>query len=138
MNEAEAYELIMLIASELNQLMFGYFSIMSTFLILSYLIAEKLTALQSTIVLALYTLCTMYIVLNFYALNVDLDSIYAEMLQKKASGEYQLAWFGKNPIWIPTSLTIIQTGIGLGGYIGSVIFFFSKNKPTENLFGGAT
>ena len=58
------------------------------------------------------------------------------MLSKKESGVYVLAWFGNNPIWIPRSLTVIQIIIGVGGYIGSVIFFFSKSKPRlGNFFG---
>ena len=132
MSESEAYELIILIASELNQLMFGYFSIISAFLVMSYLIAQNLTRLQSAIVLILYTLSTLYIVLNFYALNVDLDSLYQDMLLKKASGTYELVWFGNNPVWIPISLTFIQTVIGIVGYVGSVIFFFSRSKLDQD------
>ena len=139
MSEAEAYEIILLIASELSHLMFGYFSIVSAFLILSFLIAEKLNALQSAIILLLYTICSLFIVLNMYALDVDLDSLYEEMLVKKASGEYELAWFGKNPLWIPVSLTYIQLSIVVGGYIGSILFFFSKSKPEAgNMFGRGT
>ncbi|MFT7289216.1 MAG: putative membrane protein YkvI [Halieaceae bacterium] len=139
MSESEAFELVLLMASELSQLMFGYFSIVSAFLIVSYLAADRLSRLQSAIILILYTICAMYVVLNLYALNTDLDNLYAEMLTKKESGVYELAWFGTNPIWIPKSLTIIQVAIGVGGYVGSVIFFFSKSKPKLNdLFGRAT
>lgn len=134
MSESEAYELVLLISSDLNQLIFGYFSIVSAFLVVSYLAADRLSNLQSAIVLILYTICSSYIVMNTYALNTDLDSLYAEMLMKKASGTYELAWFGNNPLWIPTSLSVIQLSICLGGYLGSVLFFFSKSKPNLSRF----
>lgn len=139
MSESEAFELIMLMASELSQLMFGYFSIVSAFLIMGYFAADKLSPLQSAIILILYTICSAFVVLNIYALNIDLDSLYAEMLSKKESGVYELTWFGKNPIWIPISLTIIQVTICLGGYIGSMVFFFGKSKSKlRDLSAGAT
>ena len=139
MNESEAFELVMLMASELSHLMFGYFSIVSAFLIMSFLVADRLSRLQSVIILILYTIFSVYVTLNIYALNIDLDSLYAEMLSKKESGEYGLDWFGSNPIWIPRSLTLIQISICLGGYFGTVVFFFSKGKPnSNNLFGGTT
>ena len=47
MSESEAYGLVMLIASELNTLMFGYFSMISAFLVMSYLVAEKLSSLHA-------------------------------------------------------------------------------------------
>jgi len=139
MSESEAFELVMLMASELSQLMFGYFSIISAFLVMSYLVSDKLSNIQSAIILILYTTCTSFIVLNIYALNIDLDSLYAEMLLKKESGEFRLTWFGKNPLWVPTTLTTIQVAICIGGYIGSVAFFFSKRTAnSNNVLGGAS
>lgn len=128
MSEAEAYELLMLITSELNQLMFGYFSMVSAFLVMSYLAADKLSALHAGITVALFAVCSAYVVLNVVALNVDLDSLYAEMIARKSAGEYALAWFGRNPVWLPVSLTFVQVGIGLGGFVGSLVFFFSRRS----------
>jgi len=65
---------------------------------------------------------------NFYALNVDLDHLYLYMLEQKLSGSYDLAWFGMNPLWIPKALTAFQVLLGLGGYFGSIFFFFYSRK----------
>lgn len=128
MSESEAYELVVLISSEVNTLMFGYFSMISAFLIMSYMAATKLSSLHAWIVVVLFTLCSFYIVLTLYAFNTDLDSLYLEMLESKSSGKYELRWFGKNPAWLPVSLTAIQIAIGVGGYIASVVFFFSRRR----------
>ena len=126
MSESEAYELVVLLTSELNQLMFGYFSMVSAFLIMSYLVAKKLNRLHSLVIVALFTVCSLYIILNLYVLNTDLDNLYREMIQKKQAGLFELGWFGENPPWIPISLTFVQVLIGVGGYVGSLIFFFSR------------
>lgn len=76
--------------------------------------------------LILFTLSSAFLVINFYALNVDLDNLCIEMITKKEQGIYELAWFGANPAWVPQSLTVLQTLIGLGGYLCSVAFFIFK------------
>lgn len=126
MSEYEAYDLLMSISSESFQLMFGYFSIVSAFLVMSHFVAERLSKAHSYILLALFTLASAFLVINFYALNVDLDNLYRDMLAKKESGVYELEWFGGNSVWIPVTLTYLQTLIGLGGYFCSVAFFYFK------------
>lgn len=108
--------------------MFGYFSIVSAFLVMSYFAAHKLSAAHSAILLALFTLSSVFLVINFYALNVDLDNLYRDMLSKKEQGIYELNWFGGNPVWVPVTLTYLQTLVGLGGYACSVAFFYFKRK----------
>ena len=128
MTEFEASDLLISIASETYQLMFGYFSIVSAFLMMSYFVANKLSSLHTFILITLFTLASAFLVINFYALNIDLDNLYLDMLTKKEQGIYQLDWFGDNPVWIPRSLTLLQTLIGLGGYICSVLFFVHLRK----------
>ncbi len=118
----------MSLASAAYQLMFGYFSIVSAFLIMSYFVADKLSTAHSYILLILFTLSSAFLVMNFYALNVDIDSLYLEMITKKDQGIYELGWFGKNSVWVPRTLTLLQTLIGLGGYICCLAFFFGQRK----------
>ena len=122
----------MSISSESFQLMFGYFSIVSAFLIMSYFVAGKLSTAHSAILLVLFTLSSIFLVTNFYALNVDLDNLYRDMISKKEQGIYELIWFGGNPVWVPVTLTYIQTLVGLGGYACSVAFFYFKRKSSGN------
>ncbi len=132
MTEYEAYDTIMSIASNTFDLMFGYFSLVFGFLVMSHMAARKLSNQLVIVVLGLYTLACAVITLNFYALNVDLDNLYLYMLTQKQSGTYDLAWFGMNPLWVPKSLTVLQVLLGLGGYFGSIFFFFHsrKKKPS--------
>ena len=128
MSEYEAYDVLMSLASESYQLMFGYFSIVSAFLVVSYFSAEKLSTLHSNILLFLFTLASAFLVINFYALNVDIDNLYADMIMKKEQGIFELNWFGENPLWIPKTLTFLQTLIGVGGYLCSIAFFYFQRK----------
>ena len=114
------------ISSVSFQVMFGYFSIVSAFLIMSHFVARKLSSAHPYILLVLFSLASAYIVINFYALSVDLDNLYIEMLTKKEQGIYELEWFRGNPSWVPVTLTYLQTFIGLGGYFCSVAFFYFK------------
>lgn len=133
MTEYEAYDIIMSIASQTYSLMFGYFSLVFGFIVMSHLAANKLSGRLVAVVIGLYTLASVVIVLNFYALNVDLDSLYVFMLDQKANGTYELPWFGMNPPWIPKSLTMLQVLLALGGYSGSIFFFFSsRKKPLQH------
>lgn len=128
MTEYEAYDTIMSIASETFSLMFGYFSLVFGFLVMSHMAANKLSSSLVVVVLGLYTLASLIICMNFYALNVDLDNLYIYMLDQKQSGVYDLSWFGVNPPWVPRMLTGLQVLLGLGGYIGSIFFFMQTRR----------
>ena len=128
MTEYESYDLLMSIASNTYDLMFGYFSLVFAFLVMSHLAARKLSMPLVGVVIALYSLACAYIVFNFYALNNDLDNLYSSMLDMKQSGAEGLSWFGHNPLWVPKSLTVLQILLGAGGYFGSIFFFFHRRK----------
>ena len=126
--EYEAYDALMSLASGSYTLIFGYFSLGFGFLVMSHLAASKLSRELVVVVIGLYSIASAVIILNFYALNVDLDNLYIYMLESKASGEYDLAWFGNNAPWVPRSLTVMQVTLGIGGYIASLFFFFHSRK----------
>ncbi len=128
MTEYEAYDALMSLASASYTLIFGYFSLGFGFLVMSHLAASKLSGQLVAVVVSLYTIASAVIILNFYALNIDLDSLYIYILERKASGEYDLAWFGMNPPWVPKSLTVLQVTLGVGGYFASLFFFFHSRK----------
>ena len=133
MTEYEAYDTVMSIASQTYSLMFGYFSLVFGFLVMSHMAAGKLSRPLVIVVIGLFTLACLVITLNFYALNVDLDNLYVHMLTQKQSGAYELSWFGMNPPWVPKSLTFLQVLLALGGYIGSIFFFFHSRRKGATL-----
>lgn len=126
MTEYEAYDTLMSLASQTYNLMFGYFSLVFGFLVMSHMAARRLSSQLVAVVIGLYTLATLVININFYALNVDLDNLYMYILNQVQAGAFDLAWFGMNPSWVPKSLTVFQILLGLGGYFGSLFFFFHR------------
>ncbi len=128
MTEYESYDTVMSLASNSYDLTFGYFSLVFAFLVMSHLAAKRLSAHLVVVILGLYTLASLVITLNFYALNIDLDSLYLYMLERKMDGRFDLSWFGMNPAWVLKTLTILQVLLGLGGYFGSMFFFVYSRK----------
>ena len=128
MTEYEAYDTLMSLASLSYDLMFGFFSLIFAFIVMSHLAAQKLSGQLISVIIALYSLAVLVIVLNFYALNVDLDNLYLHMMMQKQNGTYDLSWFGSNSPILPKSLTMLQILLGVGGYFGSVFFFFHSRK----------
>ena len=132
MTEYEAYDTLMSLATNSYELLFGYFSLVFAFLVMSHMAARKLSTPLAGIVIGLYSVACAYMVFNFYALNTDVDSLYAYMLAQKQSGAYDLSWFGKNPLWVPESMSILQILIGAGGYFGSIFFFLHRRKELSS------
>lgn len=132
MTEYEAYDTVMSLASNSYQLMFGFFSLLFAFIVMSHMAVRKLSAQLVSVIIALYTLAVLVIVINFYALNVDLDNLYSYMLMKKQNGTYDLSWFGSNPPIVPRTLTMLQVLLGIGGYFGSIFFFFLSRKKKSS------
>ena len=128
MTEYEAYDALMSIASNSYELMFGFFSLIFGFLVMSHMAARILSGPLVVIVIALYSLACLTIIFSFYALNTDLDSLYSYMLTQKQNGVHELSWFGQNPLWVPKSMSILQILLGAGGYLGSIFFFLHRRK----------
>ena len=76
MSEYEPYDALMSLAYQTFQLMFGYVSQVFAFLVMSHMAARRLPVQLVIVVIGLYMLASLVINLNFFALNVDLDSLY--------------------------------------------------------------
>jgi hypothetical protein len=111
--------------------MFGFFSLVFAFIVMSHMAARKISRPLISVIIVLYSMAVLVIVLNFYALNTDLDNLYLYMMAQKQSGAYDLSWFGANPPILPKSLTMLQVLLGIGGYFGSIFFFFNSRKSTS-------
>ena len=131
MTEYEAYDTVMSLASNSYQLMFGFFSLVFAFIVMSHMAARKLSGRLVAVIIALYSIAMIVITLNFYALNIDLDNLYVYMMMQKQNGTYELSWFGTNPPILPKTLTVLQVLLGLGGYFGSLFFFFHSRQTSS-------
>ena len=131
MNEYEAYDILVNGITTIGNYFFGYFSIISAFLVMSYLVANKLTRVNSLILITLFTLSSLLMVLNIYTLSNDMQHLTSYMYEQKQSGVYDLAWFGKNPIWMSYVLMITEIMCIIGGYVGALLFFFYRSKAGD-------
>jgi len=135
MSEAEAYELFTLIAEHLNQLLFGYFSVVTAFLMMSYYVAEKLDRFLAVIIVTLYTACCTWFFAGLYGWANDLSLLYVDIVNKKAEGIYELNWFGSNPIWLSYVVTTMQQILTFGGWLISVAYFYYKRRKASTIGG---
>ena len=114
--------------ADLHQSMFGYIGLLSAFMVASYLIANKLRTVLMIVFLTLYSLFALNFVFQFLMISTDAVSLYDHILQEKKAGKYDLEWFGKNPAWAGYLATATRIGVAIGGYIGSVVFFFYQRR----------
>ena len=131
MTEYEAYDTVMSLASNSYQLMFGFFSLVFAFIVMSHMAARKLSGRLVAVIIALYSIAMIVITLNVYALHIDLDNLYVYLMMQKQNGTYELSWFGTNPPILPKTLTVLQVLLGLGGYFGSLFFFFHSRQTSS-------
>jgi galactitol-specific phosphotransferase system IIC component len=131
MTEVEAYEVFAIIAAHQYDLMFGYFSIVSAFLIMSYFVADKLDSFLATIAGVLYSFCCLWFAANVYGWHTDIAHLYAEIIQKKSAGVFELEWFGHNPDWLTVGNSYIQRLIIVGGWLISIIYFLFRRRSVN-------
>jgi cellobiose-specific phosphotransferase system component IIC len=131
MSEYEAVDLFRSMIADLHQSMFGYISLLSAFMVASYLTADKLRTGLMVVFLSLYSLFALNFVIQFVMMSTDAVSLYDHILLEKNAGTYDLEWFGKNPAWAGYSATATRISVAIGGYIGTLVFFFYQRhqKP---------
>ncbi|NKC00294.1 MAG: hypothetical protein GKR90_17660 [Pseudomonadales bacterium] len=116
------------LVANLNNLLFGYISILSAFLIMSYFAAGKLSNGLALIVIVLFSLACLMLIIQFNFMKTDMEHLFRHIIDLKAAGDPTVSWFGHNPGWAVGVLTIIQNLVTIGGYVGCLLFFFSNKK----------
>lgn len=132
MTEYEAISLFNEIFSNLVQVLFGYISILSAFLVMSYFAADKLNKVLAAIVITLFTLFAIMLVIQFNFLRIDLLNIYEVILNIQSSSSEGNVWFGNTPLWMVNIQTIVQNLITIGGYFGCLAFFYYQKATSKN------
>ncbi len=128
MTEAELVTAFQAYLSEINAILFGYISFISGFLIMSYLVADKLSRFLAAIVLTLFTTASGVLILRLFFTRNDFTSLYAYILQEKNAGNVGLAWIGTNPTWGPQIITYLEIATTVGGFIGCIAFFLFQRR----------
>ena len=133
MTEAELITAFHGYLGEINAVLFGYISFISGFLIMSYLVADKLSKFLSIIVLALFTTTSGVLILRLLFLRNDFSSLYRYILQQTQSGNLDLPWIGTNPAWGTQLLTYLEVATLVGGFVGCIAYFlFQRKKQSVN------
>ena len=131
MTEAELISAFHGYLGEINAVLFGYISFISGFLIMSYLVAAKLSKFLSIIVLALFTTASGVLILRLLFLRNDFSSLYQYILRQTQSGNLEIPWIGTNPAWGTQLLTYLEVATLAGGFIGCITYFlFQRRKQS--------
>ena len=128
MTEAEAIAAFQGFLAQIYVLIFGYVSLLSGFLVMSYLVAHKLTSSLVSIIVALFTAVCAVLIINLQFLRNDFSSLNTYILEQMASGNLDLPWFGNNPSWASGIVTALLSIATVGGYFGCLVFFFVQRR----------
>lgn len=109
-----------------SQVLFGYVSIMSAFLVMSYLVAHKLPLFLASIVLALFSVVSGLLIFRMYLNGGDAAALMAHMQTQQRLGNLDLAGFGENPIWAAPFVVTLEILSTIGGYFGCIAFFLYR------------
>jgi len=131
MTEAELLATFQGYLTQIQTILFGYISFISGFLVMSYLAADKLSKLLTALVLSLFSVACGALIFRLFLARHDFSMLNQYILQRSQSGELNLPWFGANPPWAPQLLAILDIAITLGGFVGSVAFFFIQRRESE-------
>ena len=128
MSEAELIEALQGYIGESNTILFGFVSLVSAFLALSYLVADKLSRAMAAIVLGLFTVTSSLFVFRLFLLRTDLAALFAHIAQGQASGELDLPWFGLTPEWSPRVNGYLELAATMGSFVACVVFFVYQRR----------
>ncbi len=110
---------------------FGYISLLSGFLIMSYLAADKLPATLVTIILALFSLVSFALVFRMNLIRNNATALMSYVVDQKALGNYDLPWFPLSGSGGSVAAYVEFIAIA-GGFIGSIAFFLYQRKSPKN------
>ena len=99
-------------------------SLLSGFLVVGYLVAHKLNALLSRVVVSIFSGATILLIVNLFFSWMDISAIASKI--QKFGGDWHLA--NKSGGNVPLLMGIIFSTASVLGYVGALIFFFNQKK----------
>ncbi len=131
MSEAELYSAFHAALGGANAILFGYISLMSGFLIMSYLAADKLPAVLASIVLALFSLVSGGLVFRMTLVRNNMEALLAYVVEQKALENLDLPWFPLNPS-VGIFVVYLEIAATVGGFVGCIVFFFYQRRLAKH------
>jgi len=123
MTAYEASELFLQYLNTYFQFMLGYVGILSGFLVMCYVAADKLNNMLSALVIALFSLVSIMLLIQINFLRNDFEGLNKYLFEIQALDPSSMVWFGTNPLWMVSILTIITNAVLFGGFIGCIGYF---------------
>ena len=125
------YEILSLFgefATNTQDTFINYVSILSAFIIASYLVANKLTNRMAVVLIGLFSMVAIQQGTALLLHWNDQLGLLAEI-----RGRDELGWHGANraPAWFGLVFYATYFVTVFGGYIGSLIFFFERRRVRE-------
>jgi hypothetical protein len=109
-----------------SQVFFGYVSLMSGFLVVSYLVGHRLPTFLASIVVALFTVVSALLVFRLLLNGGDAQALLSYMLEQEQLGQLDLAGFGSHPRWVTRVVLPLEILSTIGGFIGCIAFFLYR------------
>ena len=131
MTEAELMTLFHEYLASIHTLLFGFISLMSGFLIMSYLVARQLPSFLAAIVLTLFSAFSLTLTFKIYLTRTDFASLVSYIFERQAEGTLDLPWYGLAPKWAPTLIAYLEVSVLFVGFIGCIAFFIYQRKTSE-------
>lgn len=126
MSESDLIEAFHNAISLNSEVFFGYVGIMSGFLVVSYLVADKLPRLLASIVVTLFSFVSFLLMFRLYLNGADAAALFEYMKEQEALGNLDLAGFGENPSWASQIVPLLEILSTVGGYLGCIVFFLYR------------
>ena len=101
---------------------------MSGFLVMGYLVAEKLPTALATIVLLLFSVVSGVLIFRLVLLRRDSRALLRYIFEQKDSGNLDLPWFGVNSPLAQQIVSYLEVIAIVGGFLGCVIFFIYRRR----------
>ena len=114
-----------------SDILFGYVSLMSAFLVMCYLAAHRLPTFLALIVSILFSVVSLLLILRLFLNGIDAAALLTHILSLQSEGIVDIGEFGDlsaRSAPIVVTLEILTT---VGGYIGCISFFIYRRNTGE-------
>lgn len=128
MSEAELVATFLDFLNEVDAVLFGYVSLMSGFLVMSYLVAHRLPKALAAIVLLLFSVVSGVLILRLVLLRRDSGALLQYIFSQKDAGNLDLSWFGMNSPLAQQIVTYLEVAATVGGFLGCIVFFVYRRR----------
>lgn len=114
-----------------NQLFFGYVSLLSGYLVMSYLVADKISTFLASISVVLFSIVSVLLLLGMFLSRNNAEHIMVFMRVSALKGGLDLDWLGYNPPWAADLMSALYILATFGGYLASIVYFFYKRRHSH-------